>query len=95
MILYADILAGCAPRKGRCLCRPDEILGPYAGGSDTTTEDGRASDEDAPRMRQMMRWSEQSRVMHNNSCVMLVPSCPKDTESYAETNSRRRPQVWT
>jgi hypothetical protein len=30
------------------LCRPDEILGPYAGGLDTTAEDRRASDKDAP-----------------------------------------------
>jgi hypothetical protein len=26
---------------------------------------------------------------------VLAPSCPEDAESYAETDSRRCPQVWT
>ena len=52
-----------------CLCRPNKILGPYAWSPDTTTEDGRAGDEDAPRVRQTMRWSEQSRAMHGNGCA--------------------------
>ena len=41
-------LASSISRKRRYLCRPNKILGPYARGPDTTAEDGRASDEDAP-----------------------------------------------